>query len=809
PITGKEITVTHSLRTMELVTESKIKPQLQQGARNAVIEKYSVRTAANVINWAGMGLSLTGNGSESDVESVKLYRKDSFGAVTLDVDGGVQTVLVSSTVMASGAASLKFASAETVNEVTRDYYLTYDLSNIAKVGATLGASGADSDFDLGADSVDKTWLPYSSALGVIIPTIDTMTVTAVDLMPAQIKQGSKTRAMAKLRLQTLTNGAVARSIKVKKIGSLADSAVSAIKIYRADPTGAEWVDIGAGATAAVRLVSSGTDVFVKGEASLSLLNSEVVDTAGKDFYLMAELSEESIVNETVGLRIEPAAISVDEPDLVSNTGLPFETKLAAIADNPDTLTISSTDLVGGGKSVIQGREHAVLKLAVTVNQDSVELNKIKIKKLGNCQDSDIEKIKIVSDENGNGSYDTGDLLLSGGSDQFVNGEIKIVLNKPEKVSRGVTKTYFVVLGINLNAEVGKDIGVEISDLSGLEVAVPDKVENSNFPLLSTIVTIKDGKTPTTPLIIDDGVYTANQASLHARWTAEVYSGTIGESLYAIGTTSATTDVAGWTSLVNSLEATRQGLILQNGITYYFSVKVRNSLGDYWSDTGISDGITVDIVKPQLKEKPKIIEVVKKGQLNDVNIKLPAAESGVSGITQYEIQQRETKSPVWKTIKIVIMAASAGKYSADSSLGYLVEGVLSGTYQYRVRVQNGAGVTSEWAEMESPVIVGELPAELLTAVSNYPNPFDSRETSTKINFTLNQAAHLKITIYDLLGYLVREISTEGNPGSNNNISWDGTDEDGRKVAQGMYLAVIEAKGMDGTKTKMVRRIGVVR
>jgi len=93
------------------------------------------------------------------------------------------------------------------------------------------------------------------------------------------------------------------------------------------------------------------------------------------------------------------------------------------------------------------------------------------------------------------------------------------------------------------------------------------------------------------------------------------------------------------------------------------------------------------------------------------LKWTAASVGVSGVRQYEIEMKEAKHPAWKTVTTIAVSAAPGgttygrsgklKFAAgDTALTYLVEGVLGGTYFYRVRAENGAGVWSEWSEMSS-------------------------------------------------------------------------------------------------------------
>jgi len=110
----------------------------------------------------------------------------------------------------------------------------------------------------------------------------------------------------------------------------------------------------------------------------------------------------------------------------------------------------------------------------------------------------------------------------------------------------------------------------------------------------------------------------------------------------------------------------------------------------------------------------------------------------------------------------------------------------------------------------------LPVEIISEVTNYPNPFDSRkgglEGQTIIAYQLVQDARVTVTMYTLLGSKVRtwDFHPTDNGGRQgiNTVPWDGTNEAGQKVSKGGYIAQIEVTSADGTHTTVIRKIGVI-
>ncbi len=81
-------------------------------------------------------------------------------------------------------------------------------------------------------------------------------------------------------------------------------------------------------------------------------------------------------------------------------------------------------------------------------------------------------------------------------------------------------------------------------------------------------------------------------------------------------------------------------------------------------------------------------------------------------------------------------------------------------------------------------VGDTPALTGARVWNSPNPFTAQ---TNVEFLLDAPATVELAIYSVDGSLVRSFGTQSFPAGVNRVAWDGTDEAGRKVASGTYLA----------------------
>ncbi|MEC7850231.1 uncharacterized protein METZ01_LOCUS7765 [marine metagenome] len=79
--------------------------------------------------------------------------------------------------------------------------------------------------------------------------------------------------------------------------------------------------------------------------------------------------------------------------------------------------------------------------------------------------------------------------------------------------------------------------------------------------------------------------------------------------------------------------------------------------------------------------------------------------------------------------------------------------------------------------------GEIVPGAFALAQNYPNPFNP---STEISFTLNEAADINLSIFNMLGQKVRTLTTGSKPAGVYSLEWDGRDEMGQSVSTGIYL-----------------------
>ena len=103
---------------------------------------------------------------------------------------------------------------------------------------------------------------------------------------------------------------------------------------------------------------------------------------------------------------------------------------------------------------------------------------------------------------------------------------------------------------------------------------------------------KDTTPPTTPVVRDDGVSTANKNQLRANWTSNDSESGIAEYQYQIRADSAAgTIIKNWISTGTTNSVTSTGLSLVVGKTYFFAVKAKNNV-NLWSNISYSDGIQI-------------------------------------------------------------------------------------------------------------------------------------------------------------------------------------------------------------------------
>jgi len=156
---------------------------------------------------------------------------------------------------------------------------------------------------------------------------------------------------------------------------------------------------------------------------------------------------------------------------------------------------------------------------------------------------------------------------------------------------------------------GLDNSVSLNSLSLTDGAVYYfSVKAVNGWGLESSATVSDGiridaTPPSAPATVTDGAsgddidWTSVSTSLSARWSAssDPQSGVV-RYWRAVGSSPGASGVSAWTSNSLTLSATLTGLSLQEGQTYYFSVKAENNSG-LMSTVASSDGFAVDLTPP--------------------------------------------------------------------------------------------------------------------------------------------------------------------------------------------------------------------
>ncbi|MFA6448574.1 MAG: hypothetical protein WCX65_03815, partial [bacterium] len=289
----------------------------------------------------------------------------------------------------------------------------------------------------------------------------------------------------------------------------------------------------------------------------------------------------------------------------------------------------------------------------------------------------------------------------------------------------------------------------------------------------------DTAAPTTPAVTDDGAFTNSLTQLKAQWSATAGASGIADYQIAVGTTAGGTDIVNWTSKGAAVSGTISAS-MQDGSTYFISVKARNGAGVF-SAAGVSNGIIVDAVKPVCAVQP----LAQYQPMSSFNVSWTGTDpvSGPAGV--YDVQFRDGAAGAW-TDWITTSTLSAGSFS----------GLNTHVYYFRCRTKDIAGNQSDYNSN------GDTQTTLDTITPDAPVVRDG--TGTDKNYiTVNNAISAN---WDTVLYAATYSYAIGTtPGGTDIATWSDTSSTlftmtGLSLTNGtVYYVSVKAKNRAGTSS----------
>jgi len=131
------------------------------------------------------------------------------------------------------------------------------------------------------------------------------------------------------------------------------------------------------------------------------------------------------------------------------------------------------------------------------------------------------------------------------------------------------------------------------------------------------------------------------------------------------------------------------------------------------------------------------------------------------------------------------------------------------YYFAVTAYDTAGNESRYSNEVSIFITGdgETPtSEDPENVYNFPNPFNPETQDTQIRYYLVKSETVAITIFDVGGNKIKTILKDvpKSAGEHTEDRWDGRDENGKLVPNGIYYAYLSAESLNQYVTIAVNR-----
>lgn len=164
--------------------------------------------------------------------------------------------------------------------------------------------------------------------------------------------------------------------------------------------------------------------------------------------------------------------------------------------------------------------------------------------------------------------------------------------------------------------------------------------------------------------------------------------------------------------------------------------------------------------------------------------------------------------------IIHYGTASRVYSYSSDVGqatsHIVENLQPGhEYFFAVTAYDTAGNESYFSE-EVSIYLSDggdiINLEGSEKFYNFPNPFDPEDEYTQIRYVLKKTESVTIVILDITGQKIRSLvnSISKTPGEHVEDLWDGRDDNGNYVANGIYYAHLKSESLNQYITIAVSR-----
>ena len=109
-------------------------------------------------------------------------------------------------------------------------------------------------------------------------------------------------------------------------------------------------------------------------------------------------------------------------------------------------------------------------------------------------------------------------------------------------------------------------------------------------------------------------------------------------------------------------------------------------------------------------------------------------------------------------------------------------------------RTGAGFEYAYTATYDPGLTGTS-RPIAASLTTYPNPFYLGREPATVRYEVGQSADVQLTLYDVRGRKVRTLADGIHSQGTFTTTWDGRDDQGRRVASGVYFCRLTTEGTE--------------